>query len=69
MFNKSIAYAEMQWYNQENIEKICTLYNRNKIYLDILKKKESFSYRVIADYYEKNKFMNYVTNISAYILG
>ena len=57
MFNKSIAYAEMQWYN------------RNKIYLDILKKKESFSYRVIADYYEKNKFMNYVTNISAYILG
>ena len=69
MFNKSIAYAEMQWYNQENIEEICTLYNRNKIYLDILKKKESFSYRVIADYYEKNKFMNYVTNISAYILG
>ena len=69
MFNKSIAYAEMQWYNQEDIEEICTLYNRNKIYLDILKKKESFSYRVIADYYEKNKFMNYVTNISAYILG
>ena len=35
MFNKSIAYAEMQWYNQENIEKICTLYNRNKIYPEL----------------------------------
>lgn len=30
----------MEWYNQENIEEICTLYNQNKIYLDILKKKE-----------------------------
>lgn len=40
MFNKSIVYAEMEWYNQENIEEICTLYNQNKIYLDILKKKE-----------------------------
>lgn len=68
-FNKNVILAADEMYNSEAIEELHELYCYNEPYLEILKKKEAFSYRMIADYYEKNKFMNWATNRAAFILG
>lgn len=69
IFDKSIVFADSENYNSEALEEVYTLYNWNESFLDILKKKEGFSYRQIADYYEHHKVWNALTNVSAYILG
>lgn len=68
-FNKKITVSAEELYNSEALEEVQELYNHNETFLEILKKKEAFSYRMIADYYEKNKFMNWATNHAACILG
>lgn len=69
IFSENITFADTKAYNLDAIEEVFELYDYNKSFLDILKKEESFSYRSIAAYYEKHKFMNWATNLSAVILG
>lgn len=64
IFDKSIVFADSENYNSEALEEVYTLYNWNESFLDILKKKEGFSYRQIADYYEHHKVWNALTNVS-----
>ena len=69
IFSENITFADTKAYNLDAIEEVFELYDYNESFLDILKKEESFSYRSIAAYYEKHKFMNWATNLSAVILG
>lgn len=69
VFNKNVAFANTGEYNPDALKEVYELYNENEIFLEILKKKESFSYRSIAAFYEENKFMDWATNVSATILG
>lgn len=67
--NKIIVLADEETYSSEKLEEVHELYKYNESFLDILKKKEAFSYRMIADYYEKHEFMNWATNMSAWFTG
>lgn len=69
VFNNNMVFANTREYNPDALKEVYELYNENETFLEILKKKESFSYRSIAAFYEENKFMNLATNVSAAILG
>lgn len=56
-------------YNLQAINEVKECYDWSKPYLELLKGDNSFSYRMIANYYEEHKFVNFLTNISASILG
>ena len=69
VFNNNMVFANTREYNPDALKEVYELYNENETFLEILKKRESFSYRSIAAFYEENKFMNLATNVSAAILG
>ena len=64
---ETVIYAETEMHDQQKLEEVHELYDWSEDFLKILEKEEGFSYRLIAEYYEKHKFMNFITNTSAFI--
>lgn len=70
IFNEHCVFAgtDIENYSSEALKKVDTLYDWGEPFLNILKNKDAFSYRMIADYYKHHKFVNSLTNMAAFIL-